>query len=144
PGLFKHYVKKNAGGHKTTAKSHLPQLDYKIMRGILTQVAQELDIKAPKSKGKTPGLVSAAYDDWSDHLNKHPFLRAWSQYNEANKLLGFFAHFDKAHAAGHDRLHPRYHTLVRTGRTSSSGPNAQQFPRDADFRALFVPTRGFK
>jgi hypothetical protein len=39
-------------------------------------------------------------------------------------------------------VHPSYTTLVRTGRTSCSGPNVQQIPRDSAFRQAFVARPG--
>ncbi len=40
-------------------------------------------------------------------------------------------------------LHPTFHTLTRTGRTSSFGEiNAQGIPRQGGFRRCFVPSRG--
>ena len=35
-------------------------------------------------------------------------------------------------------IHPRYSTLVRTGRTSCSSPNIQQLPRSGGFREMIV------
>ena len=36
-----------------------------------------------------------------------------------------------------DRLHPRYNSLVNTGRTSCSSPNFQQLPRIGGIREMF-------
>jgi hypothetical protein len=40
-------------------------------------------------------------------------------------------------------VHPSYSVLVRSGRTSCSGPNIQQIPRDSAFRQSFMATVGY-
>lgn len=40
------------------------------------------------------------------------------------------------------RLHPRYNSLVNTGRTSCSSPNIQQIPRKGGLREMFIPSKG--
>lgn len=41
-------------------------------------------------------------------------------------------------------VHPRFNTLVATGRSSCSAPNTQQMPRSGDFRGCMVPRPGWK
>ena len=41
-----------------------------------------------------------------------------------------------------ERIHPRYQTLVRTGRTSCSAPNIQQLPREGGFREMVAASPG--
>jgi len=42
------------------------------------------------------------------------------------------------------RLHPRYSSIMNTGRTSCSKPNIQQIPRKGGIREMFIPKPGHK
>ncbi|VTT98777.1 dna-directed dna polymerase : Uncharacterized protein OS=Acanthamoeba castellanii str. Neff GN=ACA1_322130 PE=4 SV=1: DNA_pol_A_exo1: DNA_pol_A [Gemmataceae bacterium] len=39
-------------------------------------------------------------------------------------------------------VHPRYSVMIRSGRTSCSGPNVQQIPKDSAFRQAFIARPG--
>lgn len=120
-------------GRLQMTKTGKPRMKQKELRGVLGGVASQHGLKPPvTSKGET-GLAA---DFWREHEEKAPFISLWLQLQESAKLLQFFKNLEE------DRIHPRYTTLVRTGRTSSSGPNIQQMPRSGDFREMFVPRPG--
>jgi hypothetical protein len=66
----------------------------------------------------------------------HRFLEDWIAVEELSKLCQFFTGMREA------VVYPRYRPLLRTGRTSCTGPNIQQIPRDSRFRRAFVASPG--
>lgn len=84
----------------------------------------------------TPGGKVAADGDTIEDC-EHPDLNAYSEYKALEKLLGFVSGL----AA---REHPSYHVLgANSERTSASGPNIQQLPREPGPRECFVPDPGW-
>jgi DNA polymerase I-like protein with 3'-5' exonuclease and polymerase domains len=63
------------------------------------------------------------------------FLSLWVRLEELTKLCQFVTGLTAS------RIHPKYTVMVRTGRTSCSGPNIQQLPRAVGFREIIVPTK---
>jgi DNA adenine methylase len=88
---------------------------------------------SPPSKTR-PLSTRAEY--WEEHREHNDFLDAWLTASEAAKLFQFFQHL---HA---EEAHPRYATMVRSGRTSAADPNIQQMPRKGPFRGAFVASPG--
>lgn len=121
-----------------TKKTDLPSLNTTSLKEILSSVAEELEVDVPMSTGKT-GDISKSIKSWTEHRNEHPFLQAWSLVAESSKLLSFISI-----AKEREILRPRYGLLKTTGRTSSYGPNLQQWPRQDSFRAIFIPRPGYK
>ena len=106
---------------------------------ILRHVADDVagDLGHPIVIPRTPkGEVSTSTKAWEDYAPFHSFLRAWIDLERTAKLNQFFAKL-----AG-SLVRPRYAPLVRTGRTSCTGPNIQQIPRKGGFREAFVPRPG--
>lgn len=71
------------------------------------------------------------------------FLDSYTSFNHVGKYLTTYMKDDFIAADG--KMHPRYTSLMRTGRTSSNAPNAQNFPsRDDEFplKTIFVPPPG--
>ncbi len=130
----------NKGEAKFQPKSHLPSFSTMFLKGILQTLANVHGLEAPQSQGKLKG-ISASIKEWNDHLFVDPFFEHWTSVGENGKLLSFF---DSLKNAKDDVIHPSYRVLVRTGRTSCSRPNAQQFPKDEEFRAMFTARPGYK
>lgn len=131
---------KKTGELKRTA-SGTPSLSTKILRGILQGVATdiEMDTGCELDLPRTPkGEISASVPEWEDYRDRHPFLGAWADMQELGKLLQFFTRLE-----GKERVHPRYTTMVRTGRTSARDPNIQQIPRTERIRESFRATGGY-
>ena len=111
-----------------------PRVAQKRLREVLEGLADEHEI-VPKRSTKT-NVVSLSRQFWSQHTDIAPFIAAWVRLEEVAKLIQFFTKLQTK------RVHPRYTTIVRTGRTSSSSPNIQQIPRSEGFREIFVPRPG--
>ncbi len=87
----------------------------------------------PKSRRK-----SQAADDLAP-IADHEFVAAFLGIKELSKLASTYLANMKAPGG---RVHPRYTTLVTTGRTSCSSPNVQNIPREGGIRECFVPSPG--
>src|SRR5262249_24744935 len=92
----------------------------------------ELAISVPK----TARGLSTSVKVWIEYAKLHRFLEAWIAVEELSKLCQFFAGMREA------GVHPRYRPLLRTGRTSCTGPYIQPVPRDGRFRRTFVASPG--
>ena len=87
----------------------------------------------PVPNTQTPSTRTA---EWAEYRHQHPFVGAWLDVEELTPLLQFVSRLPE------DEVHPTYAVLVRTGRTSCSGPNVQQVPRGGNVRAAFVASPG--
>jgi len=135
-GLFK--IDPQSGEPRIT-KSQAPSLSNKVLQEILTEVAAEIehDTGLPLEIPRTEkNQVSTPAKEWADYASLHSFVADWVEMTETFTLARFLGGLTE------EIVHPRYATLVRSGRTSCSSPNIQQLPRKGGFRAVFVPTRG--
>jgi len=60
------------------------------------------------------------------------FIKDYVRYHKLEKLTSFLKPL-----VGQTRVHPRYNTIMNTGRTSCSKPNVQQLPREGGIREVF-------
>ncbi len=127
-------------GELLRTDSGIPRIAVKRLREILGEIAATIEVDAghPVDVPHTAGgeLVTSIHA-WEDYLRLSSFLTHWASLGELAKLLGFFGRLE-----GRGRVFPRYKTMVRTGRTSCSGPNLQQIPRRKGMREAFVPSPG--
>lgn len=130
-GLFKY---SRSGGLVLTA-SMKPATNQGRLSEILEAISEELSLDDVPQSEKTKKITSSI-KYWGQHSERSLFLSLWIRLEEVAKLFQFFAGLKS------ERIHPRYTTLVRTGRTSASGPNIQQLPRTGGFREMIVPSRG--
>lgn len=114
-GLFK----RSKLGSLILTASGKPATNQLRLCEILEAVAIELDLEGIPRTGKTD-KISSSIKLWGQYAELSPFLSLWVKLEEVAKLCQFFAGLKT------DRIHPRYSTLVRTGRTSCHGPNIQQ------------------
>lgn len=129
PGAIKR--KKNG---EPRNKNGLPLLSH----NTLQEEFGELEDPSPRSP-KT-GRVSLQTGVWTERLPEHPIVNVWQRLNDDKKTLQFVQQLVDAG----EEVHSRYNNLVRTGRTSASGPNIQQMPKEDWFRKAFVPRPGHK
>jgi DNA polymerase I-like protein with 3'-5' exonuclease and polymerase domains len=135
-GLFKTHKRT---GQLVMTPSHTPSLSTKVLREVLTRIASTVQgpggqpIALPRTKG---GAVSIAAEDWTSFAHLHPFVEDYLAFREITKLCQFFTGLREP------VVHPKYTVMVRTGRTSSSGPNVQQIPRKGGLREVFVASPG--
>jgi hypothetical protein len=125
-----------------TTRTGAPSRSNKVLLARLATIKAEIEtanpgvtLRVPLTTKKKEPTTSTEF--WSEYVQLHPFLADWIEAEELAKLLQFFGHLQTG------RIHPRYTTLVRTGRTSSSSPNVQQIPRDGALRQAFVPSPGY-
>ena len=130
-GLFK----RSKSGSLILTASLKPAMNQLRLCEILEAVAEDLDLEDVPRTEKTK-KISCSIKFWGQHSELSPFLSLWVQLEEVAKLCQFFAGLKTA------RIHPRYSTIVRTGRTSCHGPNIQQLPRVGGFREMIVPSPG--
>lgn len=131
---FQAVFRRDKQGRLMLTPAGKPRIIQNELRRVLQKIAEEGDFSPPT----TPtGQMSLARSYWQEHSQAAPFIDCWLQLEETAKLLQFF---DKLQVG---RIHPRYTTVVRTGRTSCHGPNIQQMPRSGRFREMFVPRPGY-
>ena len=132
-GVFK---RDKTGSLKLAPRSQSPCIDNKKLAELLVQLVHDADepIQIPRT-AKT-GVVTTSVKFWSQYRELHPFIAAWTELANLGKLSQFFAKLAS------DRIHPKYATVVRTGRTSCRDPNIQQLPRAAGFREMIVASPG--
>ena len=132
-GLFKRC--KKTAQLRMNAKSGKPSIDHGRLRQLLQAVANGAKLKPPKTV-KTKQLTTSI-KWWRSYIDADPFVELWVRLEQTAKLAQFFGGLTG------ERIRPKYQTLVRTGRTSCSGPNIQQLPRDGGFREMLVASPGF-
>jgi hypothetical protein len=119
-----------------TPKGKAPSLSQNWLRTLLEEsaaaVAEDTGRPVPIPRTAT-GKVSLAADHWEEIAPFAPLVAAWIELGKVVKNLQCFGKLGGA------TVHPRYTTLVRTGRTSCSDPNIQNLPRKGGFREAFVP-----
>jgi hypothetical protein len=127
-------------GREKKTENQVPSLSRKQLQHILVRVTGEiaadndgLVFDVPRTRN---GAISTATEEWAESSELHPFLRDWIAMAETSKLCQFFGGLREP------VVHPRYTTMVRTGRTSCSKPNIQQVPRKGGFREIFLPSMG--
>jgi hypothetical protein len=140
PGLFKTKTDRRTGEvtRRLNPGSGTPSRSDKALQEELARVVDRLG----RETGRTPDIprtskgLSQSVKVWAEYAGADPFLRSWVAYEELSRLCQFFA------GLRDPVVHPTYRPLLRTGRTSCSGPNVQQVPRDSRFRQAFVPRPG--
>lgn len=127
--VFHRYVK--TGELKLNKESQLPKMNQSVLVDQLESIAT---VTPPKTEsGKTTTSVN---EFWGQFRGDHPKIDAYCCYQELNKLRTFFAGLKDP------KIHPKYRTFVRTGRTSCSGPNLQQLPRGSQVRDVITAGPG--
>ncbi|WP_396160183.1 DNA polymerase [Flavobacterium sp.] len=130
-----HKYKKQPYLFKVNKDSGLPKMNQKQLLVNLAAIAVGHSIQVP---GTQTGRVSTSVNDcWNEYRGLHSFIESYCTFKELTKLRTFFD------ALSEPVIHPRYRVLVRTGRTSCSGPNIQQLPRSSHIREAVVPRPGY-
>ncbi|WP_240907072.1 DNA polymerase [Paludisphaera rhizosphaerae] len=119
--------------------SGTPNLDVVELRRVLIGVVDEVAADSGRSIAvprTSSGDVSTSTKRWEAIAPSHPFVSAWAELGRASSLLRCAA------SLVGPVVRPNYTTLVRTGRTTASGPNIQALPRRGGLREAFVPSPG--
>lgn len=130
-GLFKF----SRSGELVLTASRKPATNQGKLIEILETISEELSLEDVPQAEKTKKITSSV-KYWGQYSERSLFLSLWVRLEEVAKLFQFFAGLKS------ERIHPKYTTLVRTGRTSASGPNIQQLPRTGGFREMIIPSEG--
>jgi len=130
--LWHRYSK--TGERKTTLKTGLPQQNTTKLMEHLRRIAAEHRLNIPRTA--TGKLSRSANEYWNQYRDLDPLIEAYCFYSEQTKLRTFFEGLQQPH------IRPKYRTLVRTGRTSCSGPNIQQLPRTSPIREAVTARPG--
>ena len=69
------------------------------------------------------------------------FIEQYMKYKHLEKIIGTYLN-DKNINMVDRRIHPRFNVLVRTGRTSCSKPNSQNYPRADGIREVHIAPEG--
>src|SRR6056297_281378 len=130
-GLFK---RAKESGELIRSASGKPSSNRSKLQEILTRIGTEAGIAAPgTSKTKK---ITTSMKFWAPYADRSMFLSLWLELEETTKLRQTVAGLQT------QTIHPKYTTLVRTGRTSCSKPNIQQLPRSGGVREMVVPSPG--
>ena len=125
---------KKTGERETTPTTGLPQQNITKLMEHLQRIAAEHRLNIPKTAtGKPSRSVNQC---WNQYRDLDPLIETYCFYSEKTKLRTFFDGLQQPH------IHPKYRTLVRTGRTSCSGPNIQQLPRMSPIREAITARPG--
>jgi DNA polymerase I-like protein with 3'-5' exonuclease and polymerase domains len=129
-GLFK----LTRSGDLSMTPSGKPSINHTRLAEVLEQVATTHGFAIPRTEKSNK--ITTSLKEWGQHIDCSPFLSMWVRLETIAKLCQFLSGLNS------DRIHPRYRVIVRTGRTSCSGPNIQQLPRAGGFREMVIPSPG--
>ncbi len=132
-GCLWHTYKKT-GQPKLNKESGLPRMNQKRLVEHLTTIAEQHQLNIPTTS--TGRLSTSVNHSWCQFRELHPLVAAYCDYTELTKLRTFFTGLDQP------TIHPNYRTMVRTGRTSCSGPNIQQLPSRSPVRDAITARPG--
>lgn len=125
---------KRTGTLKTDHETGLPKLNQKTLQQHLLRIATQHGLAIPTTRTNKPSL--SVNECWTQYRELDPVVAAYCNYTEFTKLRTFYDNLDQP------RIHPRYRTMVRSGRTSCSGPNIQQLPRNSPVREAITARPG--
>jgi DNA polymerase I-like protein with 3'-5' exonuclease and polymerase domains len=125
---------KKTGKLKTTTDTGLPKLNQTTLQQHLEQIATQHGLQVPRTETDKPSLSVNQF--WTQYRHLDPVVAAYCDYTENTKLRTFYDNLTQP------RIHPRYRTLVRSGRTSCSSPNVQQLPRSSPGREAITARPG--
>jgi DNA polymerase I-like protein with 3'-5' exonuclease and polymerase domains len=125
---------KKTGDRKTSKKTGLPRLNQNKLREHFARIATEHQLSIPSTgTGKLSASVNRC---WCQYRELDPLVDSYCAYSELTKLRTFFEGLRQPH------IHPKYRTMVRSGRTSCHGPNIQQLPNSSPIREAITAQPG--
>jgi len=110
--------------------------DKRNMKAIKERVKVSFGSQAPKTE---KGAIQTSNEVLKE--SGDPLLLKLAEYMEIDKLHSSF--LPVLEKAAKRSINPRWNVLVRSGRTSCTGPNLQQLPRKYGVRECFTPREGF-
>ena len=125
---------KKTGQLKTGKDNGLPQLNQTTLQQHLDRIAKQHGLDIPTTETGKPSL--SVNQCWTQYRHLDQVVDAYCRYTEQTKLRTFFTGLTQP------RIHPRYRTMVRSGRTSCSSPNIQQLPSGSPVREAITARPG--
>lgn len=98
----------------------------KKLQELVVDIYREHGSTAPRTAKGNVKTNSDTFKEMEDMGVEDERLEAWTLYQRAEKYLSTY--MEPILDAGPGPLCPRFNALVNSGRTSSSGPNVQNFP----------------
>jgi DNA polymerase I-like protein with 3'-5' exonuclease and polymerase domains len=133
PTIWHRY--KKTGSLKTNKQTGLPRLNQTALQQQLGRVADSHGLDVPKTNSGKPSL--SVNTCWVQYRHLDPVVDVFCTYTELAKLRTFFDGLNSP------TIHPRYRVMVRSGRTSCSGPNIQQLPAGSPIREVITARPGY-
>lgn len=130
--LFHRY--KKTGLPKTDKTTGLPKINQAALQQHFGQVAAVHGLDIPQTDTGRRSL--SVNHCWTQYRQLDQVVDAYCSYTEQTKLRTFFAGLHQP------TIHPRYRTMVRSGRTSCSSPNIQQLPAGSPVREAITARKG--
>lgn len=126
--LVKHKLVRGADNEDVLkGKSKEGTKDMKAVRSAFEEAFLSIGQSPPRTKsGKAVATDKAAMNVLEDEGAMTPAFEAYARFNRADKFIGTY--LMPLVDAGDLPLCPRFNVIVDSGRTSSSGPNVQNFP----------------
>ena len=128
--------KRDKAGKPVLTRTGLPSFH---TRNIFQLASDDLQSKYPDTYCPPltdKGNLQTAEDAWRGYAD-HPVLRVYFAIKQNIKLQGLIKVVEDQ-----SRIHPSYGYLTKTGRTSCSGPNIQQVPKDDVIRRCYMASEG--
>lgn len=125
---------KKTGTRKTNDETGLPKLNQTKLLEHFETIAAEHQLTIPTTS--TGKLTTSVNQCWCQYRDVHPLVDAYCHYTEQTKLRTFFDGLQQP------EIYPKYRTMVRSGRTSCSGPNIQQLPSSSPVREAIAARPG--
>ncbi|QEF98802.1 DNA polymerase I, thermostable [Stieleria maiorica] len=119
---------------KINRNSGLPRLNQTKLLEHFATIAAECQLSIPTTR--TGKLSTSVNHCWCQFRDRHPLIDAYCRYTELTKLRAFFDGLQQP------QIHPKYRVMVRSGRTSCSGPNIQQLPSNSPVREAIAARPG--
>jgi DNA polymerase I-like protein with 3'-5' exonuclease and polymerase domains len=132
PGILK--CNKTGDFILTSVVNH-PSENQKLLRQQLERSHAEVISDERPLPRTEKGEVSLRAKDWQMFEADIDFVRIWFTYKKLCKHASFLKYFEPP------VIHPKYQTIMITGRTACSQPNMQNIPRSEEFRQLIIPSK---
>lgn len=113
----------------------------RVAQSIFANIEKRQELNFPRTEKtdeiKTDGILEV-FDQAG--LPPHPFAVYYQDYIHYNKMLSTYLNPELIGSDG--KMHPFFNFLVKTGRTSCSGPNLQNVPRKGGLREIYIAEPG--
>ena len=129
--------KRDKLGKPVTSESGSLSFHEKAIFQLVNDDLQSKYADTYQSPRTAKGNLRTAAEAWPKYADDHPVLRVYFAIKQNIKLQGLIKGVEDQ-----SRIHPRYGYLTKTGRTSCSGPNIQQVPKDGIIRRCYRASKG--